>query len=87
MMNSKIRQSFMDFDFKNEVQYMPMIAVYDSPKDFTGKFVARLFDMDRVTSHCLVKDTLDEIIQEIPRNFVRMERSVYDVKCLVCTFL
>ena len=39
----------------------PVIAVYESPADFKGKCVARVFDMDKPTDTIIVKDTAEEI--------------------------
>ncbi len=48
--------------------YMPTIVVYDNPADFTGKCVARIFDLNKPTDTVIVKNTLDEIYEDIHKN-------------------
>ena len=36
---------------------IPVITVYRSPKEYPGKYVARLFDLDRPTRFVFVADT------------------------------
>lgn len=63
----------------------PLIAVYESPADFKGKCVARVFDMDKPTDTIIVKDTAEEINEDIRRNthMAYMERDPNDVPSLV----
>lgn len=63
----------------------PVIAVYESPADFKGKCVARVFDMDKPTDTIIVKDTAEEINEDIGRNthMAYMERDPNDVPSLV----
>lgn len=63
----------------------PLIAVYESPADFKGKCVARVFDMDKPTDTIIVKDTTEEINEDIGRNthMAYMERDPNDVPSLV----
>lgn len=44
-----------------------MWTIYDSPSDAPGKFVARLFVMDRPMQAALVCDTLDEVRELLAR--------------------
>lgn len=65
--------------------HMPTIAVYDSPTDFMGKCVARIFDLDKPTDTIMVKDTWEEIYEDIHRNthMVHMESNPSDPPSLV----
>lgn len=64
---------------------MPMIAVYDSPEDFPGRAVARLYDVDRPTETIMVRPTVKEIQKEIRENSGMMffRRGAEDVRSLV----
>lgn len=44
---------------------VPMIAVYDNPKDYQGSFVARIYDIDIPTNVVMVKNTLQEMEEDI----------------------
>lgn len=66
---------------------MPMITVYKNPSDFPGKFVARLFRLDKPTIIAVVKDTLPEIRMTIPRNMVRLPRHKADDPVILETWI
>lgn len=65
--------------------WFPVIAVYESPADFKGQCVARVFDTDKPTDTIIVKDTAEEINEDIRRNthMAYMERDPNDVPSLV----
>lgn len=65
--------------------WFPVIAVYESPADFKGQCVARVFDTDKPTDTIIVKDTAEEINEDIRRNthMAYMERDPSDVPSLV----
>lgn len=65
-MQEKRIESIKDVDFSG--LHMPAIAVYDSPADFKGKFVARIFDLNKPTDIIMVKGTLEEIHEDIHKN-------------------
>jgi hypothetical protein len=56
----------------------PVIVIYQSPSDFPGKYVARLWDLNKPTKLAVVRDTLDEIRQAIPDRFTRLAPSPKD---------
>lgn len=60
-----------------------IIAVYDSPSGYEGKYVARLWDKDGATKYVVVKDKLNEIRNAIPHTFVRMNRLDGDSPALI----
>ena len=66
MSEDKIVESFRDVDLSG--LQMPTIAVYDSPADFVGKYVARIFDLYKPTDTIMVKDTWEEIYEDIRKN-------------------
>lgn len=65
-MKNKIIQSFGEVDMSH--LKWPTIAVYKDTKDFPGKYIARIFDVDRATDTIMIKDTFMEIQQDIRRN-------------------
>ena len=69
--------------------HMPTIAVYDSPTDFMGKCVARIFDLNKPTDTIMVKDTWEEIYEDIRRNtnMAYMVRDPNDPPCLMGVWL
>lgn len=62
-----------------------MIAVYNSPEDFPGQVVARLYEMGRPTDTVLIRPTVKEIHNEIRENteMVFFQRGAEDVRSLV----
>ena len=48
--------------------HMPAIAVYENPADFIGRFVTRIFDLNKPTDTIMVKDTWEEIYEDIHKN-------------------
>ena len=57
---------------------LPMIVIYENPTDFPGKFVARLWDMIWPTDLHVVKDTYEELLEEIPDFMVKIQRLPFD---------
>lgn len=55
-----------DYDVISGMTDLPIITVYHNPADYTGKYVARLFDKDKPTSMVAVGDTYEEIKRTIP---------------------
>jgi hypothetical protein len=66
-----------DIDF-SKITVFPMITVYSNTNDYPGKFVARIFDIRGgsvyATRYIMLKDSLQELRDCIPVNFVRMQR-------------
>lgn len=46
---------------------LPMFVVYDSPSDFKGMQVARLFDVNVPTKYAIVKEAAADIEKEMKR--------------------
>lgn len=85
-MKSTILTSFNNFDFSNFK--MPIITVYECPTDFEDKYVARLFDLQQPTPQCVVKNTLEELLAEIPDiRFTNIGRMHGDDPKIICVFI
>ncbi|WP_417898226.1 hypothetical protein ABN702_18580 [Bacillus haimaensis] len=65
--------SFSDINMKE--YSMPIICIYNSPSDYKGMFVARLFDVNKPTPIILMRLTLDAIRSEIPVGFTLVPKS------------
>lgn len=61
----------------------PIICIYNSPADYPGKFVARLWDLDKPTRCIGVAETLDAIRELIPDGMIRFRRDQNDDPCIV----
>ena len=69
---------------------MPLITVYDSPDDYKGKYVARIFDVIKPTQFVIVKNSLADIRKDIKKVFpymVPIARSPEDVPSVVETWM
>lgn len=62
---------------------IPLICIYDHPKDYPDKFIARLWDCDIPTNIMATADTLEELRAKIPSSMVRMDRHPKDDPCVV----
>lgn len=66
---------------------MPIITVYFNPSDFPDKYVGRLWNMNQSTPYAIVKDSLEEVREQIPENMIRLERSTQDDPVIVETWI
>ncbi len=76
--------SFKDVDTSGLKQ--PIICVYSSPADYLDKFVARIFDGTKPTNVAIVKKTIEEIREDIIKNFpekIPFARCKEDCKSIV----
>lgn len=69
-----------------------LITVYEYPKDFPDRYVARVHFITKEYSWpsskiFIVKDTLDEVRAAIPAGMLRMNRSPEDDPCIVETYI
>lgn len=85
-----IVNNFHGTNWRDVVKY-PMFVVYKNPSDFPGKFVVRLFNMDKPVHMAAVKDTLEEaraaIQQGPPFMFHNVGRSPQDDPVIVETWI
>lgn len=57
---------------------LPLFAVYENPDDFKGKYVVRLWQINRSlhmtvpTRYIVVKDTLEEVREALPPGLYRL---------------
>lgn len=56
----------------------PSVAVFNSPDDQPGKYVARLFDKNLPTNIAIIEDSLDEVRAGIPFTMVKLDRTPFD---------
>lgn len=63
----------------------PVAAVHVNPLDYPGKAIARIFDTDKPTNTVIIKDTLEEIMEDIRKNttMVFVPRGAEDAESLV----
>lgn len=72
---------------------LDIFAIYESPSDYTGKFVVRGWAVNADGSvrpdrfPLAVVDTLDLARESVPADLVRVERSPSDDPCIVETWV
>lgn len=76
-------QSVQEIDFSDMV--LPMIAVHKNPDDYPEYCVARIFNMQVPTHVVILKESLQEIMEDIEEHtdMVFLNREVDDVLSLV----
>lgn len=79
-------------DFKNlnlnTIVNVPIIAVYDSPVDYPGQYVARLWDIrNKPTQFIIVKDNIEEIRMAIPNHMTRLGPNSMDDPDIIETWI
>lgn len=86
---SQIVSDFHNVDFSN--LDLPMIVLYDKPKDFPEHFVARIFNIShgnvQATDMCMIAGSAEEIRTGIPPRFARIERHEDDDANIVESWL
>ena len=78
------------FDYARLVKQttIPIITVYHDPADYPGKYVARVWDVDRPTFLAAVADTYEELLEAIPTNYMtRMVPNAKDDPGIVETWI
>jgi hypothetical protein len=72
----------------HEQCWLPMFVLYFDPKDFPGKYVVRLFDIDQPTHNFTVSDSEEAAIETIPWECrARLNRREDDQPHIVAVFL
>lgn len=56
----------------------PLLVVYNSPLDYPGKVVARLWAVNKPTHYVVVGEALDEVRNMIPAHFTNIGRDEND---------
>lgn len=72
-----------------ELEYpsIPMVVLYENPSDFPGKFVARLWFLNRPTPYAIIKDTLKELEEEIPHAMIPLNTHFTDDPVIIQTYI
>jgi transglutaminase-like putative cysteine protease len=84
MSNTDIIVERFDWPVIRPHSIIPMVVVYRNPKDYPGKFVARLFDADRATRFIFLADSYVELVDKLPvQQLVRMARHPTDDPAIV----
>ncbi len=82
-----VLESFLDINL-NQLVKVPIIVIYNSPKDYPNKFVARLWDIhNKPTKYVIIKDDIESIRSIIPKTMVRLNRNTEDDPVIVETWL
>lgn len=83
----KIALSIKEVDFSNIK--VPVIVVYEHPSDYPEYYVARIFNVDKPTDTIMLKDTLEEIQEDVRNNtnMMFMLRGAEDDPCIVGVWL
>lgn len=82
-----ILEGFLNVNLR-QLAHVPIIAVYDNPKDYPGKFVARLWDIrNKPTRYIVLRDSLNDLRQTIPKTLQRLPPTQLDDPILVETYL
>ena len=86
---NKVVTSFSKVDYSEMI--MPGIVVYNSPKDFKGVYVCRLFEMSisAATDTIIIRRTLEECREDIYKSGfdIRIPRDEMDVRSIVETWI
>jgi hypothetical protein len=75
-MNSRIIKEFTQ-DILSKF-FLPIITIYENPKDHPGKFVARVWDLTSPTEFIIIEDSYKEMLKHKPQNMVIMLRDLKD---------
>ena len=77
-----------DFNFNlHSLAGVPIIAVYNSPSGYPGKYVARVWDINKPTKVIVIRDSLEEIRKTIPSYMKRLAACNMDDPVIVETWL
>lgn len=84
-MKSTILNNFSDISLQ-QIK-VPLFTIYKSPKDFEGKYVTRLFNVEHPTEYCVVKDTLEQAREVLPEGLTKIDRQPQDDPVIVEVWL
>lgn len=86
-MRDKKVQSVQEINFDNLV--LPIIAVHKNPDDYPDHCTARIFDMQIPTHVVMMKESLQEIMEDIEEHtdMVFLNREVTDASSLIGIYL
>lgn len=85
--NDIILDSFRDRRL-NQLVKVPIIAIYKSPKDYPGMYVARLWDInDKPTKYIVVDKKLSNLRRSIPTYMTRIDRYQNEDRVIVESYI
>ena len=84
---SVIVTDFHGVSWWEQCKVFPVFTVFNSPKDFPGKYVVRIFDGKTPLRLITIRDTLEEARKTIPPMFMRTDRSEKDDPIIVETWI
>lgn len=84
---SVVVENFHGVNWWEQCKVFPVFTVFNSPKDFPGKYVVRIFDGKNPLRLITVSDTLEEARKTIPPMFMRTDRSEKDDPIIVETWI
>lgn len=70
-----------------QITRLPLICVYNNPSDYPGKYVARLWDVDKPTNMVAIAESLEEIREAKPPEMMIMDRMPNDDPVIVETWI
>ena len=79
-----------DYSYIVKICKLPIITIYKSPKDYEGKYVARLFDIlpsAKPLKYIVIRNSLECIRECIPLNMTNLGRFEKDDKCIVESYI
>lgn len=82
--DTKEVKSFSEVDTRN--LKLPIICVYKWPDDYPDKYVARIFNRTKPTNVIIIRETVEEIREDIIKNFpdkIPFARCKEDCKSIV----
>lgn len=82
----KVVKSF-DLNSLMQITKLPLICVYNSSSDYPGKYVARVWDVDKPTNLVAIADSLEEIREAKPPEMMIMDRMPNDDPVIVETWI
>lgn len=82
----KVVKSF-DLNRFSKLTRIPLIRVYRSPSDYPGKYIARLWDVDRPTNVIAIAESLEEIREAKPAEMAILQRHPSDDPVIVETWI
>ena len=79
----RIVSTIQQIDIRN--MKLPIIAVFEHPEDYPDKYVGRIFEIDQPTEYVVIKDSLQELQDDIGKHFVGvfLTRAKKDVPSMV----
>lgn len=85
-MEDKVVKSF-DMNSLIKITRLPLICIYNNPSDYPGKYVARLWDVDKPTDMVAIAESLEEIREAKPPEMMIMDRMPNDDPVIVETWI